>query len=82
MAAVHELDRLLLGEVGVGDQHLVDRVEVALELLERAEVAEAVESATGVRATNPYGSISRLSCSACETAWMFEPEPTSTARRR
>ena len=43
VAAVHELDRLLLGEVGVRDQHLVDRVEMALELLERAEVAEAVE---------------------------------------
>ena len=39
-------------------------------------------SATGVRATKPYGSISRLSRSACATAWMFEPEPTSTARRR
>ena len=43
MAAVHELDRLLLGEVGVGDQDLVDRVEVTLELLQRAEVAQAVE---------------------------------------
>ena len=44
----------LLREVGVGDQHLVDRVEVALELLERAEVAQAVRAAArGVRATKP-----------------------------
>ena len=43
VAALDELDGLLLGEVGVGDQHLVDGVEVALELLERAEVAKAVE---------------------------------------
>ena len=41
------------GEVGVGDQDLVDRVEVALELLERAEVAQPVGSARGVRATKP-----------------------------
>ena len=44
----------VLGEVGVGDQHLVDGVEVALELLERAEVEQAVRAlGTGVRATNP-----------------------------
>ena len=42
VAAVHQLDGLLRGEVGVRDQDLVDRVEVALELLERAEVAQAV----------------------------------------
>ena len=42
MAAIHELDRLLLREGGVGDQDLVDLVEVALYLLERPEVLEAV----------------------------------------
>ena len=43
MAAVDQFDRLLLGEVRVGDEDLVDRVEMALELLERAEVAQPVE---------------------------------------
>ena len=42
VAALHELHGLVLREVGVGDQDLVDRIEVALELLERAEVAQAV----------------------------------------
>ena len=47
VALVDQLHGLGLGEVGVGDQHLVDRVEVALELLERAEVAQAVEQRDG-----------------------------------
>ena len=42
VAAVHEVDRLLLRERRVGDEYLVDLVEVLLEVLERAEVLEAV----------------------------------------
>src|SRR5919204_1551267 len=42
VAAVHELDRLALREVRVGDKHLVDRAEVAVEALERAKVLESV----------------------------------------
>jgi hypothetical protein len=34
------------------------------------------------RETNPYGSIILLSRSASDTASMFWPDPTSTARRR
>jgi hypothetical protein len=43
VALVDQLDGLGLGEVCVGDQHLVDGVEVTLELLQRAEVAQPVE---------------------------------------
>ena len=80
VAAVHELDGLLRGEVGVGDQHLVDRVEAALELLERAEVAQAVEERDGRAGDEAVRLDLTAVVGACDTAWMFEPEPTSTAR--
>ena len=41
-----------------------------------------LESVAGPRETKPYGSIILLSRSASDTASMFGPDPTSTARRR
>ena len=60
VAAVDQLHGSLLRELGVGDQHLVDRVEVALEALERAEVAQALGRPPPSE-TKPNGSISELS---------------------
>jgi hypothetical protein len=44
VTAVHELERLLLGEVGVGDDDLVDAVvlEQAGQVLEATQVAQAI----------------------------------------
>ncbi len=51
MAAVDEVDGLLLREVRVGDDHLVEAVlgEDRLDLLERAEGAQAVVGPRGQR---------------------------------
>ena len=83
VAAVHELHGLVLGEVGVGDQHLVDGVEVALELLERVEVEQSVGQRGGRARDEPVG-LDHLAVAqrVSDTASMFGPEPTSTARRR
>ena len=47
VTALDQLHRLRLGEIRVGDQHLVDGVEVAFQLLERAEVTQPVEQRHG-----------------------------------
>ena len=49
VAAVHQVDRLLLREIRVRDQDLVDLVEAVLERVERPEVAEAVLRTRGER---------------------------------
>ncbi len=60
VAAVHQLDRLVLREVRIGDQHLVDRVEVALERSPASRSRAGPSLERGVSETKPNGSTSRL----------------------
>ena len=84
MGLVDELDRLLLGEVGVGDDDLVDPVglEDEADLVDRAERAQPVVGPRVQRdeaddLDGPWTS----SASAWATASMCSPVPTRTARR-
>ena len=54
VAAVHQLHGLVLGEVGVGDQHLVDRRRSGARAARASwKSSRPLDFGAGVRATNP-----------------------------